>query len=75
MTKKKMQEIIKNVAIRVAKADANATCPCITYQPKMPDAVKKMRKFQSMSFDGVSEPEVNEIIEYGIWRGKIILIQ
>lgn len=27
-----------------------------------------------MSFDGVSEPEVNEIIEYGIWRGKIILI-
>lgn len=41
----KMQRIIKMIAIKVAKMDANTACPCITYQPKMPDAVKKLRKF------------------------------
>ncbi len=45
MKKKKVQEIFKKVAIKVAKADANATCPCITYQAQLPDAVKKMRNF------------------------------
>ncbi len=42
---KKALSIVKKIAIRVARADANAACPCISYQPKMPDAVKKMRKF------------------------------
>ena len=45
MKNRKVQEMIKKAAIKVAKADANAACPCISYEPKMPDAVKKMRKF------------------------------
>ncbi|MBQ2882233.1 MAG: cyclic lactone autoinducer peptide [Alphaproteobacteria bacterium] len=46
MKKTKMtKNLVKKVAMYVAKADANAACPCITYQPKMPDSVKKLRKF------------------------------
>lgn len=46
MKKTKMvKDLAKKVAMYVAKADANAACPCITYQPKMPDSVKKLRKF------------------------------
>ncbi len=44
-SKKILKKLIENVAIKVAIADANATCPCINYQPKMPKAVKKLRKF------------------------------
>ena len=40
-----IKKIIENVAIKVAIADANAACPCITHQPQMPKALKKLRKF------------------------------
>ena len=45
---KKLRETIKNkrnlLAIRVAKHYANVSCPLITYQEKLPDEVKKLRK-------------------------------
>lgn len=40
-----IKKIIENVAIKVAIADANAACPCITHQPQIPKALKKLRKF------------------------------
>ena len=40
-----VKKIIENVAIKVAIADANAACPCITHQPQMPKALKKLRKY------------------------------
>ena len=39
------KKVMENVAVKVATADANAACPFITFQPKLPQAVKKMRKF------------------------------
>lgn len=44
-SKKVVRKLIETIAIKVAIADANATCPCINYQPKMPKTVKKLRKF------------------------------
>ena len=45
----KMKLIIKNVveklAFRIAIADANTTCSCISYQPIVPQSVKKLREF------------------------------
>lgn len=40
---KKIQRIIEKIAIKVATIDANTACPCITYQPKMPESVKKLK--------------------------------
>lgn len=46
MKKEKMtKKLIETLAIKVAISDANAACPCINYQPKMPKSVKKLRKF------------------------------
>lgn len=46
MKKEKMtKRLMEAIAIKVAMADANAACPCITYQPKLPKSVKKLRKF------------------------------
>lgn len=41
----KIKKLIEKVAIMVAISDANAACPCIHYQPKLPETVKKLRKF------------------------------
>lgn len=43
-TKKVIKKWVENIAIKVATADANTACPYITYQPKLPEAVKKLRK-------------------------------
>lgn len=43
--KKVITKLVEKIAIKVAIADANATCPCINYQPKMPKMVKKLRRF------------------------------
>lgn len=40
-----LKRVIEKIAIKVAKSDANAACPCVTYQPTVPKAVKKLRKF------------------------------
>lgn len=42
---KTIGKIIEKMAVSIAKAEANAACPYISYQPSKPDAVKKMRKF------------------------------
>lgn len=42
--KKALQNAVEKIAIKVAKMDANTACPCISYQPKLPQAVKKLRK-------------------------------
>ena len=41
----KLRRIIKKIneaiAIKIAVRDADFACPCLTYQPKLPEAVKK----------------------------------
>lgn len=47
MNKKKLGycgQILSAVAKKVAKRDANSCCPYITYQTKLPEAVKKLKK-------------------------------
>lgn len=39
------RKVIGNLAKIVAKRDANTSCPFLGYQPKLPDSVKKLRKF------------------------------
>ena len=43
--KKKLRNLINKIAIKIATMEANTACPCITYQPKVPESVKKLRKF------------------------------
>lgn len=40
------QKGIRNVAKKIAQRDANTCCPFLSYQPKLPDSVKKMKKFK-----------------------------
>lgn len=39
------KKVISNLAKKVAERDANTSCPFLGYQPKLPDSVKKLRKF------------------------------
>lgn len=39
-----VKKLKETVALHIAKADANSSCVCITYQPKQPAGMKKMRK-------------------------------
>lgn len=41
---KHIRSLVEKVAIRIARADANAACPCISYQSQMPKAVQRLRK-------------------------------
>lgn len=40
-----VKKAIASIAKRTASMEANTTCPLIGYQPKEPQAVKKLRKF------------------------------
>lgn len=40
-----VKKAIVNMAKKSASMEANTTCPCLGYQPKEPQAVKKLRKF------------------------------
>ncbi len=42
--KKEIREFVRRCAVKTAKAEENAACIWITYQPKVPEAVKKLRK-------------------------------
>ncbi|MCI8669013.1 MAG: cyclic lactone autoinducer peptide [Lachnospiraceae bacterium] len=44
-TKKSFTTVIEKIAFKIAAEDANSACPCISYQPKLPKSVKKLRKF------------------------------
>ena len=39
-----VKKICEAVAVKIAVKDADFTCPCLTYQPKLPEAVQKVRK-------------------------------
>lgn len=49
MQKKKIRKIygniIKKLAIEATKVDVNTACPCITYQPCLPENANILRKF------------------------------
>lgn len=36
---------LQNLSVKVAAHYANVACPILTYQPKMSEEVKKLRKF------------------------------
>lgn len=42
---KKSKNVLEKIAIKIAKMDANTACSCITYQPKLPKEVERLRKF------------------------------
>nr|WP_304972641.1 cyclic lactone autoinducer peptide [uncultured Schaedlerella sp.] len=43
--KKQSAKMLANVSLALGKASANSRCCYIYHQPKMPDELKKMRKF------------------------------
>ena len=49
MIKKKIEKttlsVLAAVSKKMAEVNANTACVCWMYQPKMPEAVKKLRKF------------------------------
>lgn len=40
-----VKKAIADMAKKFAVVEANTACPCINYQPKEPQSVKKLRKF------------------------------
>lgn len=42
--RKELKRIIEKIAVKSATTEVNATCPWVTYQPKVPEAAKKLRK-------------------------------
>lgn len=40
-----IKKAIANMAKKSARMEANTACPCMNFQPKEPQAVKKLRKF------------------------------
>lgn len=43
--KKKMMDVVSKVALNNAKKTANSACCFFGYQAKLPQSVKKLRKF------------------------------
>ena len=42
---KTIKNLVEKLAVKIAVAEANTVCSYITYQPKLPQSVKKLRKF------------------------------
>lgn len=42
--KQAVKKVTELVAIKIATRDANAACSYLTYQPKLPKAVKRLKK-------------------------------
>lgn len=40
-----IKKAVADMAKKSASMEANTACPCMNYQPKEPQAVKKLRKF------------------------------
>lgn len=40
-----IENVGKKTAIMMATHYANVTCPMVIFQPKLPESVKKLRKF------------------------------
>lgn len=45
MFKEEITKIAKKAVVKTATYYANVTCPFITYQPRISNEVKKLRKF------------------------------
>ena len=43
--KKQLEKMVVKAAYNAAEKNANSMCGFFFYQPKQPDAVKKLRKF------------------------------
>lgn len=43
--KKKFGSTLANVARKITESNVNTACPFLTYQPKLPESAKKLRKF------------------------------
>lgn len=43
--KKRGAKALGDIAKKVGELSANTKCVCIYHQPKMPEEIKKMRKF------------------------------
>lgn len=43
--KGRVLKLVTKVAVNEASRSANTSCMCFAYQPKVPKAVKKLRKF------------------------------
>ena len=43
--KKKVNAVVAKAALGVARTNANTACPFLIHQPKLPEKVKKLRKF------------------------------
>ena len=43
--KKTVKKAIANMAKKSASMEANTACPCMNFQPKEPQNIKKLRKF------------------------------
>ena len=41
-----MGKFVGLFALAIAVVQANVACPYLSYQPELPDAVKKLRKFE-----------------------------
>ena len=42
--RKELKKFIEKIAIKAASSNVNETCAWITYQPKVPESVKKLKK-------------------------------
>lgn len=42
--RKELKKVIERIAFKAAASNVNETCPWLTYQPKVPEAAKKLRK-------------------------------
>ena len=43
-TLRELKKVIEKIAIKAASSNVNETCSWITYQPKVPESVKKLKK-------------------------------
>lgn len=43
--KKTIGKVMGQMAVFIAKMEANSACPYLSYQPQKPNAVKKLRNF------------------------------
>ena len=42
--RKELKKVIERIASKAAASNVNETCSWLTYQPKVPEAAKKLRK-------------------------------
>lgn len=56
--KNQLEKMVVKAAYNAAEKNANSVCGFFFYQPKQPDAVKKLRKFQKQEIDWQTKESV-----------------